>query len=210
MQPLILQRSLKIIEQIYDESMYGSTDIFRIKDLIHSLDPNQWRSKQWLAKTLGIHYGFPAGKILIVGGWYGLLGHVLRDEFPDSAMNIVSMDMDPRCEEIGYKLFYDRDIEFLTQDVSGLHDFKQYSAIISTSTEHLPRELVNQIVASKAPDAWIVLQSNNYFDHPSHINCVKSADELADSILPGLQGKWIAFKGDMDAALFRRFMVIAK
>lgn len=190
--------------------MYGSTDIFRIKDIIHSLDENQWKCKHWLAYNFSLNYGFNTGKILIIGGWYGLLGHTLREQFPDRSMNIMSMDMDPDCEQIGYKLFYDRDIEFLTADVQDDHDFKQYSAIISTSTEHLPRELVNRIIASKAPDAWIVLQSNNYFDHPSHINCVHNVDELVDSMLPGLHAKWIAFKGELNLPIYRRFMVIAK
>ena len=48
MNPEILNRCLKLIEEVYDESMYGENDIYRIKDLIHSVDKNHWKSKQWL------------------------------------------------------------------------------------------------------------------------------------------------------------------
>ena len=48
MQQEILNRTLKLIEEVYDESMYGENDIYRIKDLIHSVDTNHWKSKQWL------------------------------------------------------------------------------------------------------------------------------------------------------------------
>ena len=35
LQTEILNRCLKLIEEVYDESMYGDNDIYRIKDLIH-------------------------------------------------------------------------------------------------------------------------------------------------------------------------------
>ena len=52
MKEQILYRSLKIIEEIYDESQYGIDDLYRIKDIIHSLDENHWVGKQWLVDTL--------------------------------------------------------------------------------------------------------------------------------------------------------------
>ena len=52
MKEQILYRSLKIIEEIYDESQYGVDDLYRIKDIVHSLDDNQWNSKQCVVDTL--------------------------------------------------------------------------------------------------------------------------------------------------------------
>ena len=52
MKELILYRSLKIIEEIYNESQYGVDDLYRIKDIIHSLDDNHWDGKKWLVDTL--------------------------------------------------------------------------------------------------------------------------------------------------------------
>ena len=46
-QPLL--NALSIIENIYDDAMYNNGDMFRIKDIIHSVSSNQISSKEWLA-----------------------------------------------------------------------------------------------------------------------------------------------------------------
>ena len=51
--------------------MYGVEDLYRIKDLSHALDENHWNGKKWLAEKLYELYDHDAGKILVVGGWYG-------------------------------------------------------------------------------------------------------------------------------------------
>ena len=116
MKEQILYRSLKIIEEIYDESQYGIDDLYRIKDIIHSLDENHWVGKQWLVDTLKpIHKRlFDNSKIYIAGGWYGLLAHLLRDAFPDD--HIVCGDIDPMTDHFAYKLFHDRNIEFKVEN----------------------------------------------------------------------------------------------
>jgi hypothetical protein len=210
---LILSRALIEIENIYNESMYGDKDIFRIKDLIHSVTETQWQSKRWLADTFHNLYRYQSGKILIIGGWYGLAAHELRKKFPDSSMNITSVDMDPKCEEMGYKLFGDRDIQFETWDATKPDiDYSQYSAIISTSCEHIDPEDLGNIISKKSKEAWVVLQSNDYFDHPSHINCYETVFEFQKSIMPYLQYKSINFSGalKLDNNSFKRFMVIGK
>ena len=78
MDQLILYRSLKLVEEIYDESMYGDPDIYRIKDIVHSVDINHWKSKQWLVDMFSQVYGFESGKVFVAGGWYGLLSFLLR------------------------------------------------------------------------------------------------------------------------------------
>lgn len=213
MDQLILSRALNEIESIYDESMYGDKDIFRIKDVIHSVTETQWQSKRWLADTLHNLYGYPSGKILIIGGWYGLAAYELRKKFTDSSMNIISIDMDPKCEEIGYKLFGDQRIQFETWDATtGDIDYSQYTCIISTSCEHIDPDELGKIIAKKDKEAWVVLQSNDYFDHPSHINCYRSVDDFQNSIVPHLYYKSIKFSGTLklDNSSFKRFMVIGK
>ena len=133
-----LSNALSLIENIYDDSMYGAGDMFRIKDVIHSLSSNQVRSKEWLAYEFKKQYFYPSGKILIIGGWYGLLAYMLRQRFPGKEMNIVSIDKDPMCETIAWKLFPDMDAQFITTDVFDF-DLSEYSAIISTSVEPLAK-----------------------------------------------------------------------
>jgi hypothetical protein len=208
LQQLILQRSLKVIEQIYDDSMYGSTDIFRIKDIIHSLDPNQWKCKMWLADTLKIHYSFAEGKIVILGGWYGLTAYLLRQVFPSDRMHIVSVDCDPRCEEFGYKMFFDQNIEFVTQDVREQFDFSDVSMMVSTSVEHFDKDDLIALIRSKNPHAWVALQTNNMFDHPSHINCSNTLDEFIEYVNPHLTTKEVSMSGQLNLERYKRMMVI--
>lgn len=211
MDSLILNRSLKLIENIYDESMYGNTDIFRIKDVIHSLDEGQWKSKQWLVDITKLHYQFPGGKIIILGGWYGLMAYLLRKQFPAEHMHIVSIDSDPRCEELGYHLFGDQDIEFQTIDARDPEvDFTGCTILVSTSVEHFDRAELVGLIQNKPSDCWAVLQSNNMFGHPSHINCSTDILEFSEYVRPALATKRISYSGTLQLNGFQRLMVIGK
>jgi hypothetical protein len=159
---------------------------------------------------LKLHYDFPGGKVLIVGGWYGLMAYLIRQQFPQSSMGITTLDMDPKCEQLGYKMFYDQNIEFITQDATDPEfDYSEYSVIICTSCEHIDKAALEKIIKSKDPQAWVVFQSNNFVDHPSHINCSSDIDAFVDSIRPHLYAKWIAYKGTLHLS-FHRYMVIGK
>ena len=149
MKEQILYRSLKIIEEIYDESQYGVDDLYRIKDIVHSLDDNHWNSKQWRVDTLTpIHKKlFPYNcKMYIAGGWYGLLGHLLRDRFSDN--HIVCGDIDPMTEHYGHKLFYDRDIEFKIENCLQSKDLDA-NIIINTSCEHIDKDDLADFIQMK-------------------------------------------------------------
>ena len=88
--------------------MYGVDDLYRIKDLSHSMDYNHWVGKEHLAKKFCKLYNHDAGKLLVLGGWYGMMAYQLRKQWPQKQMNIESTDMDPMCEEFGYELFGDK------------------------------------------------------------------------------------------------------
>lgn len=190
--------------------MYGSTDIFRIKDVVHQFDEWQWKSKQWLADTAKLHYGFPAGRIVILGGWYGLCAYKLRQAFPDPNMSIVSIDSDPVCEDFGWKLFHDQNIEFVTQDARHELDISDCSMLVSTSVEHFDREELLNIIRHKQPSCWTILQTNNMNDHPSHINCSPDVESFADYVRPVLSTKRISFSGTLTCPGYKRMMVLGK
>lgn len=200
----ILNRSLKLIEKIYDQNMYNDNgEMFRIKDIIHSLDSNHIVSKEWLAETLLKLYKFKEGKFFVGGGWYGLCAHSLREKFPDAW--IISSDIDPTCEKIGWELFPDSNIEFSTEN-SMEYDIADCSAIITTSGEHISPEALKEWIGKKNKNCWAVIQSNNFFAHASHVNCYKTLDAFEES----LDLRYVAFKGELDLGDFRRFMVIGK
>ena len=203
----ILNRTLKLIEEVYDESMYGNNDIYRIKDLIHSVDKNHWKSKQWLVDEFYKLYNHTDGSFYIGGGWYGLLAHLIRDAWPNESLNITSGDIDPRCEEFGWKLFHSSDINFMTEDMVS-RDLSEYSAVISTSCEHIEPQILEKFIKSKRKDAWVVLQSNNYYELDEHINCYPNATSFANWVKPLV--KKIHFTGTLNLGDFNRFMVIGK
>ena len=208
MQQEILNRTLKLIEEVYDESMYGENDIYRIKDLIHSVDTNHWKSKQWLVDEFYKLYDHDQGSFYIGGGWYGLLSYLIRDKWPDENLNITSGDIDPRCEEFGWKLYHNSDINFVTEDMIS-SDLHEYSAIISTSCEHVEPDVLEKFIKSKNNDAWVVLQSNNYEELDSHINCQPDVMTFANWVEPLLSER-VYFAGTLRLGDFDRFMVIGK
>ena len=206
MQSKILYKALKLVEEVYDESMYGVDDLYRIKDIVHSVDKNHWESKKWLADTLFDLYNHNAGKFYIAGGWYGMMAYQLRLKWPGEEMNIVSADCDPMCEEYAWKLFDDYDISFKTIDINDEQDFSEYSGIINTSCEHMEQEDLISIIEKKPEHTWIAFQTNNYVDLNSHINCWPTAQLFAES----LSLKYTAYVDTLQMKDFNRFMVIGK
>jgi len=202
----ILYRTIKLSEKVYNESMYGVDDLYRIKDLSHSMDYNHWVGKEHLAKKFCELYNYDAGKLLVLGGWYGMMAYQLRKQWPQKQMNIESTDMDPMCEEFGYELFGDEDIAFSTLNISDSFIITQYTGIVNTSCEHMEQKDLINIVKSKDPSCWVAFQSNNYTDLDSHVNCYPTAEMFAESL--GLD--WVADVDTLDLGDFQRFTVIGK
>lgn len=209
MDPSILTQSLKLIEQVYDESMYGDDDLYRIKDIVHSVDSKQWTSKQWLVDTLNsLDLSLDPG-IFIAGGWYGLMAYLLRKQYAKTP--IVSADMDKKAKLFGKKLFAGSSIEFVATDVTqNLYGYIQYGLVVSTSCEHIDRDDLCDFISKKNPNAVIALQSNDYFELPSHINCSATLDEFVSYVKPCLHNGEVLFQGALNLGDFNRFMVIGR
>tara|TARA_R110000764_G_scaffold4541_1_gene18471 strand:+ start:3409 stop:4038 length:630 start_codon:yes stop_codon:yes gene_type:complete len=204
----ILYRALKLSEKVYDESMYGVDDLYRIKDIIHSVDQNHWNSKEWLVKELYKHYKFDAGKMLVVGGWYGMMAYQLRQQWPSEHMNIESTDMDPMCEVFAWDLFGDQDINFYTleSDSRVEIDISEYTVIVNTSCEHMEQDDLLSLIKQKEDKTWVCFQTNDHRELDCHINCWPTAHEFAASL--GL--KRLSFVGSQKQAGFNRHMVIGR
>ncbi len=180
-QHLVLMESLKVIENAYNEAMYDNNDIYRVKDLIHSLDTNHWKSKTWTAHIFYNTYvksyenDSSSGHFLIVGGWYGLLAHCLRQYFPHA--HITSSDMDPMCERFGSQLFPHSGIEFKTFSADEADLYEDLSAVFCTSIEHMDPKIIQNMIDRKGKHTWVILQSTN-MQHPSHVNMHKTYEDL--------------------------------
>ena len=121
----VYRNALNNIAEIYLESKYNpKVDLYRIFDIVNSLNDSQWNSKQWLVDNLvpiitpgniNLHTGeekyinwFEDGiqDILVMGSWYGLTAILLRERI-DSSIKIHNVDIDPISEIISYKLAKD-------------------------------------------------------------------------------------------------------
>ena len=88
-------------------------------------------------------------------------------------------------------------------------DLSEYSAIISTSCEHVEPEVLEKFIRSKNSNAWVVLQTNNYDELDSHINCYPDVMSFANWVEPLLKER-VYFAGTLRLGDFDRYMVIGK
>ena len=175
-------------------------DLFRIKDIIHSLDKNHWTGKQWLVDKLSDFVFEDNPKILVEAGWYGLLAHLLKTEYPNA--KVITSDIDEITESYGKHLF--KKIDFKISNA--LVGKKSCDVYVNTSIEHIEKEYVNMLLDLKIKKGTIVaLQSNNYFDHPTHINCSPDLDDFVSYTKKHLN---ILYSGELDLGDFTRYMVI--
>ena len=65
-----------------------------------ALNANQMASKRWLADMLATHAGTTFDGVVILGGWVGALAGVLLRDARFDIRRVVSVDIDPACEEI--------------------------------------------------------------------------------------------------------------
>ena len=211
----IYKKSLKVIEEIYYQSQYDiDEDLFRIIDLIHSIDDKQIICKNDLCDNLwNLHnnekftmnwddrvvYKDEKLSILIGGGWYGLNAYLLGNKFKKSKID--SLDMDPGCAIWGKKLF--PEINFITQDLFE-HETK-YDLFISTSVEHFDKEEFIYYLKEKQFKIC-ALQSNNFYEIDTHINCSKNIDEF----IKYLPLRKILYKNTIKFDEYDRFTVIVQ
>ena len=182
---------LKAISKISDDQ--------KVKSIVNSLNPNQQNSKNWLiTESLKYFQAFEQPRFLVADGWYGLLANKLT-EFG----SVVSFDKDSECKKIGEKLY--PNVKFKTYDMIDYRSVKKHDIILCTSCEHIEQDLLNEFIGRrKKDDSIVILQSNNYYKLPEHINCVEDENEFESK----LKLKMTHFKGSLQCDGFNRFMII--
>jgi hypothetical protein len=206
----LYKNCLRVIEKLYTDSQYNAdVDLFRSFDIINSVNQNQMASKEHLTKAIVTI--LPDIKklkhIAILGSWYGLLSVMLREHISDEVY-IDNIDSDPGTSSIGRRLFKHDRTHFFEGDALD-HTFdklKNYQLIINTSCEHMEQEDLTSIIKKKPGHTWVAVQTNNYVDLHSHINCWPTAQLFAESL--GL--KYTAYVDTLELKGFNRFMVIGK
>ena len=181
-----------------------------MKDILDSVSAGQFSSKLWLANELRPYITKDHDGIQIIGGWYGLMAHILADN--GFTKEIKNYDLDPICEEYGYRLSQYGNVHFVTKDGLTIYDDEYVTNVsdkitICTACEHIDRLTLETALRKKHHRQVVALQSNNYFEIDSHVNCHDSVEHFIDT----LPLKEILYSGTKSwRNEYDRFLVIGK
>ena len=184
-------------------------------NLIDSISDGQNLSKNWLVEELN---GRNLGNVLLCAGWYAMLLIDQRLKFT----RCVSVDIDTICEPVskilhkhlvidGWKfqavtknihdINYRKDVFSVTRGDGSTAEFTMIpDTIINTSCEHIENfsYWYNLIPNGKL----VILQTNNGFDIPEHVNCVSSLTEF-EKQTPMHE---VLYSGEREMPKFTRYM----
>jgi hypothetical protein len=182
----------------------------------------QVKSKLWLVEELK-KLDLDLGTVFLCGGWYATLATMMFESKLD-IKKIRSFDVDDSCWKIAEtfnKPWVMKDWQFksCTQNIHDINysthvynvnrsDGSQCEltdspdTVINTSSEHIEnfKSWYDKIPAGKI----IILQTNNYFEIPEHINCSKTIDEFAEQT-PMTE---VLYSGELFLDKYLRFMRI--
>src|SRR6056300_242284 len=185
------------------DAVRNSNDHYRT---LESFWKGQIRSKVWLTQELQGFVPVTPQKVVIYGGWNGVLASILFN----SKLNIdhiTSVDIDPNCQEVAYTV--NKRQEILGRFSAVTADMCDYATeadiVINTSCEHITQHQYEKWIENQPSDATYVLQSNDYDSLNEHINCVYDLNEFTSKsmIKP-------YYRGILDTPKYNRYMLIGK
>lgn len=156
------------------------------KDLLDSVSPNQYRSKEVLIKHVeNLQLVDQNSEIVIFGGWYGSI-LIPAFKYVD---RITLIDKDKDVINISKNRLFDhyKNIDFITDDIFNefRNQYKTANLFINTSCEHMksmkewgPAPEYKNPWSERIKGAYFAYQSNNMYDIEGHINCVSSIEEF--------------------------------
>ncbi|HEV7309731.1 class I SAM-dependent methyltransferase [Ensifer sp.] len=175
--------------------------------IANAFNHKQVACKVWARDTLLEVAGATYGRIAVLGGWYGILGAMLLEDTRFDVAAVDSYDIDPAVEAVALTLnatFQER-FRALTADMYAL-DYATLGAdlVINTSCEHIAdlRSWLDLVPAGTR----VLLQSNDYFSEPTHINCVASVEEFSKQAALTT----VEFGGALPTKKYNRFMLIGR
>ena len=202
---------LRGLEELYPEITF----IMRLRDSMEQYPDINWgdamsrgqiTSKQWLLHELQMLKLTNLKRVVICGGWVGILARLILDNPAINSSYIILMDTDVEAIRASYVLNqgYEAD-QFMGWGIDCCHKevgYQTFDTIINTSCEHFQEfdKWWEKIPTGK----FIILQSNNVTDPEDHVNCVTCAEELVDNV--GMST--VLFSGSLPCIGYKRFMVI--
>jgi hypothetical protein len=188
-------------------------------NLIDSISDGQNLSKNWLVEKIN---NKNLGNVFLCAGWYAML-------LIDKRLNFnrcVSVDIDPICEPVSkilhkHLVINNWKYQAVTKDIKEInYNLEKFSfvrsdgsiaelsmspdTIINTSCEHI--ENFSDWYKLLPKGKLVILQTNNGFDIPGHVNCVSSLEEF-EKQTPLTE---VLYSGEREMPKFTRYMRIGK
>ena len=206
--PLIYQKILNTLSFLYIKSTNQEEyDFFRIKDVLDSFSEGQISNKVWAVEELSKLIDDSYEECVVIGSWHGLFSYLLAESgFKNKIINI---ELDKICNDIAKMVrVHDNIIFKLGDGMEIFHELNYGNKImVCTACEHIDNEELYFTLNQKHPNMLVCLQSNNYYDIDSHINCKDTLEDFVES----LPLKNIMYSGEKRYKNeYDRFMVIGK
>ena len=172
---------------------------------LESFWKGQIKSKIWLIDSLMTFISSAPNNIVIHGGWNGVLASLLFQTNINIA-KIVSLDIDPACEEISRTI---NKIEEMSGKFKAItcnmidYQYEFYpDIIINTSCEHISQHEYDIWLENIPPSSIIVLQSNDY-NILEHIRIANSLEEFKNQSHLN-----VFLASELELPLYTRYMII--
>ena len=214
------RQMLQYVAHCIDDQFIRDVSSWSIKwgpraNLTDHFSRGQLQSKLWLVQELEkIIDNRNLGTVVMYGGWYATVAAILFKRFKIN--KYYNLDMDESviqiADEFNYRQKVSQRFESMISDVNQLSydaDGKctlpngitvKPTVVVNTSCEHMNEEWFYNL-----PDGqFVVLQTNNYFENPQHVNCVHSVDEALEKY----KFSQVLYSGEIDAMLYYRYMII--
>jgi hypothetical protein len=183
---------------LYDPACMASVSKEEMRDALSS---GQLMSKQWLLdKIVDILPLDGPTKVLVAGGWIGLLARAINE--CDTRFMADSLDINEKSTMVAHQVLAGTG----TAIHSDMYDFDYtgYACVVNTSSEHIPN--IASWLDLIDVGTMLVVQSNNARHVPDHVNCVDSVTELERS----LNLSETLFAGELIFPMYTRYMVIGR
>lgn len=193
------------ISATYNPEVMANLDFEAVRD---SLSDGQTASKLWVVDTLNQFLDIKLKNVGIFGGWVGILSRFLHDFVGVSS--VTNIELDGTLEKVNQIVMgrYVERSKFVHSDMYDFdYDANQFDVYINTSGEHIPS--IKDWIEKIPPGKIVIIQSNDYFSHPQHINCVNNVRELEEKILESSNVKDTIYRGTLSLPIYNRFMVVA-
>ena len=196
-----------------EQSEWSDNVAINIPDIGDFLSRGQIKSKLWLITELAKVVDGPLGSVVFYGGWHNFIAHMIMEQF--ETHHVTTIDLDEDCQRrLGYMYGNEMEagkFEAVTGDVTHIqwNDNSTFvldgitraaNIVINTSCEHMDNTWFENLPAG----TFVLLQQNDYFSNPQHINCCNDLDDVIHKY--PMQN--IFYSGELDTDLYKRFMLI--